>query len=132
MRKETREWVRKAEHDHGCALRLTGHGFNDAICFHCQQLVEKYLKALLEEKSLHIPKIHNLDALFGLLRALHPELIPHHRHLITLSRYAVALRSPGEWATKRQATYAVRWAEAIRKACRSLLGIRPKRPRRKT
>jgi predicted nucleotidyltransferase len=33
----------------------------DAVSFHCQQAAEKYLKALLCEAGLHIPRIHDLD-----------------------------------------------------------------------
>src|ERR1051326_2694161 len=69
MRRSTRQWVRKAESDFRLAVRI-GRGrepFHDELCFHCQQSAEKYLKALLEELGLAIPKTHNLDDLFGLL-----------------------------------------------------------------
>ena len=31
-----------------------------SICFHCQQCVEKYLKAFLAHKDFHAPKTHDL------------------------------------------------------------------------
>ena len=48
MNKLTAEWVRKAEVDWQVAQRLAAEKprLNDPICFHCQQAVEKYLKAL--------------------------------------------------------------------------------------
>jgi HEPN domain-containing protein len=44
-----RRWVRKAEHDLEAAKRILGREEAcpyDTACFHCQQAVEKYLKAL--------------------------------------------------------------------------------------
>jgi len=49
--KETSEWLIKASSD----LKIVEHELNlpeeeivkDAVCFHCQQAVEKYLKAFL-------------------------------------------------------------------------------------
>src|SRR5438270_565288 len=63
MKKSTREWVKKADADHRAAARLAGGSepFHDQVYFHCQQSAEKYLKALLAELGLPIPKIHNLD-----------------------------------------------------------------------
>ena len=43
-------WVDKAEHDCEAATRIMaveGGCPYDTVCFHCQQVVEKYLKALL-------------------------------------------------------------------------------------
>jgi HEPN domain-containing protein len=67
MQRLTAEWVKKAEADHGLAEML-GHGsegFYDQICFHCQQCAEKYLKALLQELGLPVPRTHNLLTLRG-------------------------------------------------------------------
>ena len=36
------------------------------VCFHCQQLVEKLLKAYLVSKSIRFPKTHNLSLLLQL------------------------------------------------------------------
>jgi|SRR5437868_4580894 len=126
MQKATREWVRKAEKDYRLAEAIAAGGqrFHDELCFHCQQSAEKYCKALLEEAARPIPKTHDLDDLLGLLRALHPGLTALRRGLLFLTGFAVDTRYPGEWATKRQATAALRWAGRIRQACRTLLGIR--------
>jgi hypothetical protein len=53
------------------------------------------------------------------------------RGLIFLTDFAAEYRYPGENANKRQAQAAWRWAERVRTACRTLLGIRARRPRRK-
>ncbi len=35
----------------------------DAVCFHCQQAVEKYLKGFLVSRDMEYPLSHNLKAL---------------------------------------------------------------------
>jgi HEPN domain-containing protein len=133
MKKSTREWVRKAEVDRiiagQCSRSKTP--LHDGVCFHCQQCSEKYLKALLEELGLAIPYTHILKDLLALLQPHHPSLASLRRGLTYLTRFGVAIRYPGENTTKRQATSALRWAERVRYACPSLLGLRPRRPRRK-
>jgi HEPN domain-containing protein len=125
MKKLTREWVAKAEADFRVAetLRQTRPPVHDARCFHCQQAIEKYLKALLEEPGLTIPRTHNLEDLLSLLEAHHPELRSLRRGLIFLSDFAVETRYPGENANKRQAEAAMRWATKIRATVRLLLGL---------
>src|SRR5207244_2811538 len=117
MTKETRKWVKKAEEDFRAAGALWSVDkiFNNQICFHCQQSAEKYLKALMEERSLFIPKIHDLVKLFQDLRNHHPSLISLKGGYRILSFFAVAARYPGADTTKRQATSALRWATKIRR-----------------
>ena len=42
-----RQWIQKAEHDLSAAqsLIVTNPNLTDVICFHCQQVSEKYIKA---------------------------------------------------------------------------------------
>jgi HEPN domain-containing protein len=124
--------VRKAEADHRLAEQ-TDQGaerFHDQVCFHCQQAAEKYLKALLEEKGLTVPKIHDLDELLALLLPHHPDLKSLRRGMAFLTTFAVAARYPGLNARKRTAPSTLRWAGRVRQACRTLLGIGPPRRRR--
>jgi HEPN domain-containing protein len=102
---------------------------HDIVCFHCQQCAEKYLKGLMEEHGLTVPRTHILKDLLALLRPYHPQLSLLRRGLTFLTRYAVDTRYPGESASKRQAAAALRWEERVRTEVRALLGIRP--PRRK-
>jgi HEPN domain-containing protein len=62
------------------------------VCFHCQQSVEKYLKALLEELNRAIPKTHDLEELLHQLVAFHPTIGSHKRGLLFLSDFAVDAR----------------------------------------
>ena len=62
MQRQTARWVQKAEADWHAAQHLDAEPerLNDIICFHCQQTAEKYLKALLQELGLPIPRTHVL------------------------------------------------------------------------
>jgi HEPN domain-containing protein len=69
MKADTKEWVRYAEEDFDVAsvlMRRRTKTAANTIGFHCQQCVEKYLKARLEEAGLPVPKVHSLAALLGL------------------------------------------------------------------
>ena len=58
----TLEWIEKAEGDLHTALReLRARKFQnyDAVCFHAEQVAEKYLKAYLQDSSINVPKTHN-------------------------------------------------------------------------
>jgi HEPN domain-containing protein len=55
MKPQTAEWVEKAEGDWNAARQLNRVRKDpnyDGVCFHCQQCVEKYLKARLEEAGV--------------------------------------------------------------------------------
>jgi HEPN domain-containing protein len=129
MKKATREWVAKAEADWRGAARLArgSERLHDLVCFHCQQSAEKYLKALLEELGQTIPKTHDLERLVDLLLPQHADLRRHQRILRPLTEFAITARYPGTNASKRQAEAARRWASQVRKTCRALLSIGPRR-----
>jgi len=64
------KWLIKAMDD----LKVAEHELNlpeeeiitSAVCFHCQQLVEKLLKAYLVSNNIGFPKTHDLKFLLGL------------------------------------------------------------------
>ena len=128
MQKLTTEWVRKAEADWFCALRFdkVQPRLNDGICFHAQQAAEKYLKALLLELGLPVPRIHDLEQLLALLLPHDSTLRGLHRSSAFLSQYAEDAEdycNPGETATTRQAKSAVRSMNRIREKLRGRLGL---------
>lgn len=133
MKRTTREWVRKAEADYAAARRISRGKppLHDVVCFLFQQCAAKYLKALLEEHGLSVPKTHDLGGLLRLLLPHHPMLRSVRRGADFLTQFAVDIRYPGENASKRQATAALRWADRVRAEAPALLGIRPPRKRRK-
>jgi HEPN domain-containing protein len=121
-----REWVDKAEGDYATAEReLRARKFinYDAVCFHAQQMAEKYLKALLLNDNIDFPKTHNLRELLELCLPIDASLDLHRDLLIQLDRYAVRYRYPGASAERAEAKEAVRIARQIRAILRQKLGL---------
>ncbi len=62
------EWLLMAEKDLKAAqILLHEPSLSNIALFHCQQCVEKSLKAILEFYSLRVPKIHNIQRLHALV-----------------------------------------------------------------
>ena len=61
----TLEWFYFADADYDSAIILNDahRKHNEIICYHCQQAVEKYLKAFLCYNGIIPPKIHVLETL---------------------------------------------------------------------
>lgn len=63
MQPLTTEWLAKAEEDLAVAGREAARdespAFN-AVCFHAQQAAEKFIKAVLQERGVPVPHMHNL------------------------------------------------------------------------
>ena len=75
MKPITQEWVNKAEGDFSTAereLQVQHRPNYDAVCFHGQQCVEKYLKACLQEENIVFNRIHDLSTLLDLLLPVIP------------------------------------------------------------
>lgn len=98
---------------------------HDAVCFHCQQASEKYLKAFLQENSTLFRRTHDLEELLDLALQIDSTIKSMRRGLSFLSNFAVEYRYPGKAATKRQSSAALRWAERVRKEIRDRLKLRP-------
>ncbi|HMO51264.1 MAG TPA: HEPN domain-containing protein, partial [Kiritimatiellia bacterium] len=99
MKPLTREWVDKAEGDFAVAereLRCRKQPNFDAACFHAQQCIEKYLKAVLQEKDVPFEKTHNLVHLLNLLLPHFPLWEAMRVSLGQLNVFAVTFRYPGE------------------------------------
>jgi HEPN domain-containing protein len=119
--------VRKAESDIEVARQIASgkRPHPDETCFHCQQSTEKYLKALLQEIGLPVPRTHDLDELLDLVLPHDAALRRLRRGMVFLSQFAVDYRYPGRRASKRQADAALRWAERTRVELRARLGLKP-------
>ena len=125
MKRQTAKWVHKAEQDWEAAHKLASETppFRDIVCFHCQQAAEKYLKALLQENGLVVPRTHDLVNVLNLLLPGDATLVPLRRKSRSLTQYAVDYRCPGMMASKRQMVAALRHADQIRLECRSQLNL---------
>jgi len=120
----THEWIQKAEEDFEAAQRLFRSRkvpLWNAVCFHAQQCVEKYLKACLQEKGLDIPKVHHLASLLDKLVISSPLLEAMRPDLTLLTNFAVEFRYPGESATRDDAKQAVKICRHVRMAVREML-----------
>ena len=134
MKRLTAQWVRKAESDYVVARKLARgkDPHNDEVCFHAQQSAEKYLKALMEEIGLAVPRTHVLEDLVAQLLPHYPSFRAFRQGARYLTRFAVSTRYPGKNATKRQSIVAPTWAGKIRTEVRALLKAPPTRARVKT
>ncbi len=122
----TLEWVDKAEGDFNTAIRehraKKAPNF-DAVCFHAQQMAEKYLKAVLQEYSNPIPKTHSLVDLMALCMKNDSSYMGIQSDLNILESYAVQFRYPGQSADKLEAIMAIKSAKLVRSFIRQQLKL---------
>jgi HEPN domain-containing protein len=93
------QWIEKAEEDYKNAeytLTLEENCPVSTVCFHSQQCIEKYLKALLICHSLSVPKSHDLVELYHRIPSDNRPTLSE-EGLAVLNRYAVESRYPGGW-----------------------------------
>ena len=124
MKPITQEWVSKAEGDFATADRELQAQTNlnyDAVCFHSQQCVEKYLKACLQEEDIFFNRTHDLNTLLDLILPVVPDWSTMLPNLDILTTYAVEFRYPGISATEALATQAFQDCVVIRQTIRQYL-----------
>lgn len=87
------EWINKAQKDIKTVEIMQEYDdMTEIICFHCQQAVEKYLKALLIKNDEEITKTHNIDYLLNKCMQYNEKFIDFLG--TSLSEYAVDTRYP--------------------------------------
>lgn len=100
MKDELREyiegWLRKAENDLIAAQRLIEIEpmILDTACFHCQQAIEKFLKAFLIFNMQDIRKTHDIDFLLSECEKI--DLIFGEIDTKDINVYAVRIRYPDD------------------------------------
>jgi HEPN domain-containing protein len=102
-------------------LKLGADCPTDTVCFHAQQCVEKYLKAVLILEGIDFPKTHDIEAIVNLLPArTRPPLGADEQDALT--DYAIGPRYPG-WPELSlvEARQAVALARRVRRDVRRLL-----------
>jgi len=93
---EVRQWLVKARHDLDSARVLVDRGLMDTGVYHCQQAVEKVLKAYLTWQDTPLMKVHDLTALVKQCLELDGAFEELMDMADVLTPYAIAFRYPGE------------------------------------
>jgi len=94
---EVKLWIKRAEHDFKGAIEFSHRreGFaRKMVCFHCQQVAEKYLKAFLVLHETAFPKVHDLRRLLHLCTKFEPTLKSHRDSFELLRPYSVHFEEP--------------------------------------
>ncbi|HBA88632.1 MAG TPA: DNA-binding protein [Geobacter sp.] len=128
MKPLTEEWIAKAEGDFATAgreFRARKSPNYDAVCFHTQQCVEKYLKAVLQENEMEFGRTHNLSGLLDKITPAYPFLETIRPSLHLLNAFAIDFRYPGESADKALAGKAYVLCSDVRHSIRTLLNLEP-------
>jgi HEPN domain-containing protein len=91
-------------------------------------MAEKYLKALVHERGLVVPRTHDCRRLLLLLVPTDSDLARFDRAAFGLSRYAVDPRYPDLFSVPGASQSRTAWnaAERIRAEVRRRLGLRPR------
>jgi len=112
------DWIEKADHDLGAAKIIYLHlpDYFDAIAFHCQQAVEKYLKALLVFYDIDFLRSHDLIYLLELLSRKVDVDDSKFKKAFTLNSFGVQIRYPNKIInlTKSEIESAIQISEEFR------------------
>ena len=92
------QWLQKADGDFEVAEHLLADGgrFREAVAFHCQQAVEKYVKAILVKHGIEFAKTHDIRKLLELCAAVRPDLPADLNDADMLTPFGVEVRYPGD------------------------------------
>lgn len=124
---DTRSWLDKAAQD----LRAARHGMLasppliEDVLFHCQQTVEKALKALLAWNDVPFRKTHSLEELGEACVTLNSALKPLIDRAVPMTEYAWRFRYPGDDEEPSSATVeeALATASAVWKSVATQLPV---------
>jgi len=115
---EIKEWIEKADHDLGSAKIIYLHlpDYFDTIAFHCQQAVEKYLKAILVFYKIAFLRSHDLIYLLELLSRKIDIDESKFKKAFTLNNFGVQIRYPNKIIklTKEELESAIQISEEFR------------------
>lgn len=119
MTQEVKEWYDLAKMDLGVAKHLedTYHPKPlEIICYHCQQAVEKGIKALILYYGAEggMPELHDLSFLLSQIKRKVIIDDKYYDYADTLTPYGVSVRYPSElFLEERHAKTAIQYAEEI-------------------
>lgn len=116
-RREVAAWWDRAEHDRSAAMRLNTPGCLELeiIAFHCQQAVEKYLKAFLVAHGRPFQKTHDIGLLLGYCEPVDPAFGSIRDVAEPLTVFAVTFRYPGPgYPSRADVDFSLAAVEAVR------------------
>jgi HEPN domain-containing protein len=121
------QWIEKADHDLGTAKLIFLHipDYFDTIAFHCQQAVEKYLKAILVYHEIDFQRSHNLVYLLDLVsRKIEIDEQTYDKGIL-LNGFSVQIRYPDAtiYLTKDELETSVQIAEFFREFMINSMGL---------
>ena len=124
---EIKEWIEKADHDLGSAKIIYLHlpDYFDTIAFHCQQAVEKYLKALLAFHQIDFLRSHDLIYLLDLLSAKIEIDDSRFKNAFVLNNFSVQIRYPNKIIklSKEEIESAIEISQEFRSFVVKIIGI---------
>ncbi len=93
---QVKEWLHKADSDLGAAKILFTYlpEYKEAVAFHCQQAVEKYLKSYLVFLEQEFRHTHSLVYLLNQISIKDEFSDEYYQSIIKLEGYAVEFRYP--------------------------------------
>ena len=97
MKKQVEDWIQLADKDLYAAeiILKNEYPLTNIVAFHCQQAIEKYLKAFLIEKGIPVIKTHDLITLNGVIKEMN-DLGIDEKKLIIINEVYIESRYPGE------------------------------------
>jgi len=97
MKRQVEDWIQLADKDMYAAEILLKNEYllTNIVAFHCQQTIEKYLKAFLIEKDIPVIKTHDLIKLNGMIKEI-KDLGIDEKKLIIINEVYIESRYPGE------------------------------------
>lgn len=112
---DPREWLNRARSNLAQARAHLGGIYLEDLCFAAQQAAEKAIKAVLINRRVGFPYVHDLARLFTLAEEAGVRIPEAVRRAEALTRYALVTRYPGlaEPVTEAQYQEAVAAAEAV-------------------
>ncbi len=93
------QWLYRANEDINVMLTLSRENidsYTSTICFHCQQAVEKFLKAILVFHKIDFPKTHDVDFLLNKCSQIE-NLDFNNINLKDLTDFGVDIRYPDDF-----------------------------------
>jgi len=123
MKKQVEDWIFLADKDLQAAEIIINDEYplTNIVAFHCQQAIEKYLKAFIIEKSGTLIRTHDLIKLNGMINEIRNIGIDE-KKLIVLNEVYMDSRYPGDLGlmpdgmpTNAQAKEFIEYANEIKK-----------------